>query len=37
MSANGRFCCKSPKVPGDDFSKEKKLNEARRLMWHPGR
>ena len=36
LPAMCRYCCKSTKIPATIFSKETKLNYARRLIWHPG-
>src|ERR1700730_17558758 len=36
LPAMCRYCCKSTKIPPAIFSKETKLNYARRLIWHPG-
>src|ERR1700737_5216384 len=37
MFASGRYCCKSPKLPGANFSAGKKPTDDRRSMWPQSR
>src|ERR1700736_6268110 len=37
MFASGRYCCKSPKLPGANFSAVKNPTDDRRSMWPQSR